>query len=182
MDEFLHRLARHFPLERVEQQKPGLAFCYIPKDRAVTFIRELRDREGYTHLAFITATDYIEQSLFTLTYMLHNYDHKTSLGIHVDIDRNNPEMESMHMLWAQVETYVRELYEMYGIVFPGSPRLGQNFCLEGWDEAPPMRREFDIVEYSERMFSSRPGRKTTDPREYMKQALYPLHVDEETRQ
>ncbi|WP_455383230.1 NADH-quinone oxidoreductase subunit C [Salinispira pacifica] len=83
------------------------------------------------------------------------------------------EMDSIHHLWAQAATYQRELKEMYGIHFPGSPRIDEEFALEGWNDVPPMRREFDTREYSEKTFFPRPGRKTHDPVEYMKQNMYP---------
>ena len=118
-----------------------------------------------------------EKNKFTLVYMLHNYQLKHSIGIQVDIDRQQAEMESMHTLWGQVETYERELNEMFGINFIGSPRLGENFCLEGWDEIPPMRKEFDLVKYSKNTFFEREGRYTVDVREYMQQQGYADHID-----
>ncbi|WP_416208189.1 NADH-quinone oxidoreductase subunit C [Halomonas sp.] len=33
----------------------------------------------------------------------------------------------------------RELKEMFGIDFPGSPRVDEPFVLESWDDIPPMR-------------------------------------------
>ena len=89
------------------------------------------------------------------------------------IDRDNAEMPSSHHLWKQIETYQRELREMYGINFPGSPNIEDNFILEGWDEIPPMRREFDTKKYSEKTFFPRDGRKTYDPATYMRDKLYP---------
>jgi NADH-quinone oxidoreductase subunit C len=82
-------------------------------------------------------------------------------------------MTSIHHLWQQAKIYQRELREMFGIDFPGSPGLHENFALEGWEDIPPMRRDFDTKEYSEKTYFPRPGRQTHDPREYMKQKLYP---------
>jgi len=82
-------------------------------------------------------------------------------------------MTSAHHLWEQVATYQREIKEMFGINFPGSPRVDESFLLEGWDDVPPMRREFDTKEYSEKTFFPRPGRESNDPATYMKSKLYP---------
>jgi NADH-quinone oxidoreductase subunit C len=173
MNATLERLSKHFPIDDVIERNARLTTFKVDKDTAETLIRELRDREGYTHLSFLTATDYIEQGLFTLTYMLHNYGTNTSLGVHVDIDRENAEMTSIHTLWAQAWTYQRELRELWGINFPGSPRVEENFCLEGWDDIPPMRREFDTVAYCERTFENRDGRATENPREHMHEVIFP---------
>ena len=173
----LERLTREFQVSDIKERKPGLTTISVDKDKAETLIRELRDREGYTHLNFMTAIDYIERGYFTIVYMLHNYDTRSTLSVHVNIDRVNATMTSIHTLWAQAWTYQRELRELWGIDFPGSPRIEEDFCLEGWDEIPPMRREFDTVAYSQDRFYNREGRISEDPREHMKQIMYPIHSD-----
>ena len=169
----LDRLIQDFSITDITERRTGLTTCKIEKNNAERLIRELRDREGYTHLSFIACVDYIERGVFSIVYMLHNYTKKDSLGIHVEIDRDNAEMTSIHTLWAQAWTYQRELREMYGINFPGSPRLEEDFCLEGWDAMPPMRRDFDTAKYSTEQFGHREGRVSEVPREHMKTNLYP---------
>jgi NADH-quinone oxidoreductase subunit C len=173
----VERYAKSYSITEVREQKPTLGFLKVPKDQAARLIRELQQDAGYTHLAFLTAIDYIERGHFTLTYMLHNHDTTHTLGVHVDIDREPAEMESIHTLWAQAATYQRELREMYGIRFPGSPRLDEDFCLEGWDDIPPMRKEFDTVKYSQERFLERPGRASEDPRAHMQTIMWPSHKD-----
>jgi NADH-quinone oxidoreductase subunit C len=167
------KLQRDFGVTGITELKPGMTTLKVNKDSAESLIRQLRDRHGYTHLNFIACIDYIEDGIFTLVYMLHNYDTKHTLSVHADISRDNAEMESIHNLWAQAWTYQRELREMYGIRFPGSPRLDEDFCLEGWDQIPPMRREFDTKKFSEERFGHREGRSSEEPREHMKVNLYP---------
>ena len=173
MNETVERLQRNFAISDITGCKPGMTSLKIGRDNAEILIRELRDREGYTHLNFITCIDYIEDGVFTLVYMLHNYSSRDTLSVHVDIDREHAEMTSIHTLWAQAWTYQRELREMYGINFPGSPRLEEDFCLEGWDQIPPMRREFDTKKFSEERFGHREGRHSEVPREQMKVEFYP---------
>ena len=98
MNEQLERLQRHFDISDIRVRKPGLTTLKVGKDAAEILIRDLRDREGYTHLNFITCIDYIEDGIFTLVYMLHNYDSQHTLGVHVDIDREQAEMTSIHTL------------------------------------------------------------------------------------
>ena len=141
--------------------------------RSVILLSYLRDIERFSHLAFFTAVDRIEQETFQLVYLLHNYATHTDFGMYVELERSNPVMESIHHLWAQAATFQRELKEMFGIDFPGSPRVDESFILEGWQEIPPMRRDFDTLAYSEKTYFPREGRTTQDPREYMKENLYP---------
>ncbi len=173
MNDMLERLKRDFSVTEVTECPPRMTTLKVDKNNAERLIRELRDRENYTHLNFMTCIDYIEDGIFTLVYMLHNYDKKHSLSVHVNISRDNEEMVSIHTLWAQAWTYQRELREMYGIRFPGSPRLDEDFCLEGWDQIPPMRREFDTKKFSQERFGHREGRSSEEPREHMKVELYP---------
>ncbi len=173
MNELMERLQRDFGVNDIIVRKPALTTLKVSKDSTETLIRELRDREGYTHLNFMTCIDYIEDGIFTLVYMLHNFEKTHSIGVHVDISRDNEDMVSIHTLWAQAWTYQRELREMYGINFPGSPRLEEDFCLEGWDDIPPMRREFDTKKFSQERFGHREGRHSEVPREHMKVEIYP---------
>ncbi|MCF7948601.1 MAG: NADH-quinone oxidoreductase subunit C [Spirochaetia bacterium] len=162
---------------RRQVQSSDLAFVTVAPEAARHLILDLRDRFGFTHLVLLTAVDYIEEGKFLLTYLLHNYELHHDIGVQVPIGREAAEagasMESIHDLWAQAGTYQRELKEMFGIDFPGSPRVDEPFILEGWDEVPPMRREFDTKQYSETTYFPRPGRSTNDPADYMRQKLYP---------
>jgi NADH-quinone oxidoreductase subunit C len=173
MNELLDRLVRDFGVTDIQQKAPALTTLDVKKEHGERLIRELRDREGFTHLNFITCTDWIEDGFFRLTYMLRNHDKNLNLAVHVDLDRDAAEMTSIHTLWAQAWTYQRELREMYGIDFPGSPRLHEDFCLEGWDDMPPMRRDFDTAKYSSETFGHREGRVSIVPRDHMKAQLYP---------
>lgn len=167
---------------RRQVQSSDLAFVTVAPEAARHLILDLRDRFGFTHLVLLTAVDYIEEGKFLLTYLLHNYELHHDIGVQVPIGReadatagaaSAARMESIHDLWAQAGTYQRELKEMFGIDFPGSPRIDEPFILEGWEEVPPMRREFDTKRYSETTYFPRPGRSTNDPADYMRQKLYP---------
>ena len=69
-------------------------------------------------------------------------------------------MISIHHLWEQAATYQQEIHEMFGINFPGSPGVDENFILEGWQNIPPMRRDFDTLKYSVETYFPREGRET----------------------
>lgn len=173
MKKLLESLKNKFAVTDYKQQKDNLLFVEVEAKRLVSLITYLRDIEDYTHLSLLSAVDRIEDGKFQLTYILHNHARKNSLAIKVYIERENPIMESIHHLWQQAATYQRELYEMFGIEFEGSPGLKDDFILEGWQEKPPMRRDFKTKKYSEETYFPRKGRKTHDPEEYMRKKLYP---------
>lgn len=151
------RLSDRFDLSESAIIRDDLAVLRVHPERAVELITHLRDRERYTHLVFFTAVDLIEDGLFRLTYLLHNYDRSSDISVEADIDRRTGIAESIHHLWAQAATYERELHEMFGIDFPGSPRVNEQFILESWPGPPPMRREFDTKAYTEETYFDRPA-------------------------
>jgi len=173
MQTIIENLQKHFQVVSYHQQRENLGFLIASKEVAVGLITHLRDYEGFAHLVLLTAVDWIEDEHFQLTYLLHHPEKKVDLGVRVMISRENAEMYSIHHLWEQARTYQRELREMFGINFPGSPNVDKPFILEGWEDIPPYRRDFDTKKYSEETYFPRPGRETHDPAEYMKKKLYP---------
>ncbi|NDR57723.1 NADH-quinone oxidoreductase subunit C [Aliiruegeria sabulilitoris] len=167
------RLKQRHHLGQFERQRPGLAFFTVPREYLRGLLLDLRDKEGFSHLVLLTAVDWMEEGLFQLTYMLNNRAEDVTFGIRVMLDREEAEGDSIHDLWPTAETYQRELKEMFGINFPGSPRIDDEFILEGWTDLPPYRRDFDSLAYSQQTYAERPGRVTHDPRAHMKQKLYP---------
>ena len=173
MKNLINELKKRFELKNFKEQNKYICFVTVSKKQAVSFITHMRDSEKFTHLSMLTAVDRIEDEFFQLTYILHNHNMNMDLGVRVFLDRSNPEMESIHHLWKHAATHQRELKEMFGIDFPESPRVNESLMLEGWDNIPPMRRDFDTRKYSSETYFPRPGRKTHDPAEYMKDKLYP---------
>jgi len=173
MQELFDFLRQRFEASAPEERHADLAFIAAPREHIVPLLHHLKTREGYTHLSFITVVDRLEDGLFQLVYMLVNPQRHHRLGVQVFTPRTEAVADSVHDLWEQAATYQRELREMFGVNFPGSPRVDVPLILEGWDEIPPMRRDFDTRAYSERTYFPRPGRQTTDPRRRMNEALHP---------
>ena len=167
------RLKALFPLGEFTEQRANLSFVTLPASHLRSTLLHLRDREGFTHLVLLTAVDWLEDGQFQLTYLLSNRAQRCDIGLRVMIERESATMESIHDIWPTAATYQRELREMFGIDFPGSPRLHEDFILEGWNDIPPYRRDFDTLKYAEESYRQRPGRETHDPATHMKQQLYP---------
>ncbi len=173
MEEILKDLQNRFDLTEVIKKDEVRTIITAKKEDIRPLLLHLKTFSGFTHLVLISAVDYIEDNKFQLTYILHNYDLKKYILLRVFIDRENPIMESIHPLWKQARVYQREIREMMGINFPGSPDVDKPLILEGWENMPPMRKDFNTLSYVAQTYFPRPGRKTYDPREYMKKKLYP---------
>lgn len=173
MRELYERLKQTFPLGELTEQRPDLAFITLDRAQLRSLLLHLRDKEGFSHLVLLTAVDWIEDESFQLTYLLSDRPNRRDLGLRVMLPREGASMESIHDIWPTAATYQRELREMFGIDFPDSPRVNEDFILEGWTGIPPYRRDFDTLKFSNETFAPRPGRQTHDPAEHMKQQLYP---------
>lgn len=173
MEDIIQNIQEKFKVTDARQQRRNYYQLMVDNATTIPLVTYLRDYEGFSHFVLLSAVDWMEEGVFQLTYILNNPEKKIDISVRTLISRKEATMQSAHHLWEQVATYQRELKEMYGIDFPGSPRLNESFFLEGWDDIPPMRREFDTKKYSEETYFPRPKQKGEDPREYMKQKLYP---------
>ncbi len=118
----------------------------------------LKEKLGYNHLSHISCVDWIEDNRFELVFILWSYEEKINVFVKAYVDRENPVAPNIDYIWRQANTYEREIREMYGIEFEGL--VGRKeFALEDWDDLPPMRRDFDTLEYVNEHFIPRPGRE-----------------------
>ena len=173
MQKLYENLAKVVPLGEITLQRANLAFITLDRAHLRAALYHLRDHGGYTHLVLLTAVDWIEDDLFQLTYLLSNRKAAMDVGLRVMLPREAASMDTIHDIWPTAATYQRELREMFGIDFPDSPRVNEEFILEGWQDMPPYRRDFDTKKFSEENFAHREGRVTHDPAEHMKKQLYP---------
>lgn len=178
MEELINKLSKAFDMKDPVYQRDDLVFVTARKEQLISVITHLRDMEGFTHFVMLTCADWLEDGVFQLTYILNNPGEKRDIAVRCMIERENAVMTSAHHLWKQVATYQRELKEMFGIDFPGSPRVDENFILEGWVDMPPMRRDFDTIKYSDETYDHRPRPETNDPAEHMKEKLHPKEWSE----
>lgn len=173
MQALISQLQSRFQLGECARQRDNLVFVTVAREQLRPLLTHLRDLEGFTHLVLLTAVDWIEDETFQLTYLLNDRTAGRDIGVRLMLPRENASMDSIHDLWPTAATYQRELREMFGIEFPDSPRVNEDFILEGWTDIPPYRRDFDTLQYARETYPERPGRSTHDPAEYMKQKLYP---------
>jgi len=157
-DKMIAQIGAAFP-EAVNKAYDGNRLDFtVHKDAIPGFLSHMKDQLGFRHLSHIAYVDWIEENEFEIVYILWSPKDKVKLFIHTRIDRENPVMENVDMIWRQANTYQREMKEMLGIEFPDMVAPDE-FILEDWDDIPPFRRDFDTLEYVNRTFGHRPGRE-----------------------
>jgi NADH-quinone oxidoreductase subunit C len=151
----------------VVRESEGYLHVMVPEERVLEVILGARGRCGMTVLQLISAVDRIETGSFQLTWIMERDDDGSVFMVSALYPREDCTVPTLGDLWPAAVAFERELREMYGIRFPGNPRQDEDFLLEGWKEIPPMRRDFNTLEYSMRTFGERGERKHIDPREYI---------------
>jgi len=172
MRQLYDQLKDTYRLTEYGERHPGQAAAQVPAERLTSLLTQLRDAHGFSHLVLMTCVDWLEQGQFQVTYILHNHTRRQDFILKVRVDRAHPVLPSIHTLWKQARVYQRELHEMFGLEFPGSPGIDEPMILESWQGPPPMRRDFDTRKFSEEHYSHRP-RSHSEPEARMKEQLYP---------
>ncbi len=110
---------------------------------------------GWKQLSYLSAIDWIDENKFEMVYLVFNWDKPVYVQIRTKIDRENPVMDSILPIFPGAKYYEREAHEFFGIAFPGNPEHTKQLILEGWDDIPPLRKDFDPEAYSNRKFPKR---------------------------
>ena len=130
----------------------------VSKKLIPSVLSYVKDQLSFTHMSHMSCVDWLEDEHFELIYILWSPEYKVQLLVKTLINRENPSIENVDMIWGQLNTYQREIREMFGIEFPGMEGR-QEFILEDWDDMPPMRRDFDTAEFIKEAYFERPGRE-----------------------
>lgn len=167
IDKVRRELEIRFPLLKLIREHRGYLQIKVDRVSAMDVILMAKTTLGFSTLQLISTVDRIEEGLFQMTWILENYDSCSVLLISADYTRENCTVPSLSQIWPTASAFEREIFEMFGISFPGNPREGENFLLEGWKDIPPMRRDFETESYSMRVYGERQPRKHIDPRQYI---------------
>jgi len=124
----------------------------IDADRLPTLLALLKGRAGYLHLSAISCVDWPQDSEFELVYHLGSYETQVMVAAHIRIPRAASRYLSVYDIHIPAGFFERDIHEMYGIEFEGSPNMTP-FILTEWQGPPPMRKDFDTLGYVNQHYS-----------------------------
>ena len=150
-------IKKRFATDDVEVKRSDLYKVGIKYTRLFELVHMLRDQYDYKTLNAITCTDWIEEGHFAVTYMLTTLDRKHTFMIQTMVNRENTQIKTFSHAFKQAQIMERDLHEMYGINFIGNENL-KELSLENWVHTPPLRREFDTLEFVNNNLTFREGR------------------------
>ncbi len=118
-------------------------FCVVKVDRIVDACRFLRQTPGI-ELDFcedLTAVDWPKKGQIEVVYHLFSYRHRHGLVLKVEADRAAPRVPSVEAVWKAANWMEREVYDLFGVVFPGHPDLRRVLLPDDW-EGHPLRKDY----------------------------------------
>jgi len=151
-------IKKRFATDDVEVKRNDLYKVGIKYSRLFDLVHMIRDEYEYKTLNAITCTDWIEEGHFALTYILTTLDRKHTFMIQTMINREDAHAKTVSHEFKQAQIMERDLHEMYGIDFIGNENL-KELSLENWVHTPPLRREFDTLEFVTNHLTFREGRE-----------------------
>ena len=146
-------------IEKIKQNFPDVGVKIIDDRQFAVEIRKDQNLAvlaymqllGFEELALLTAVDWIKENQFEVVYILFSYQHLQQALVKARIPRDEPKIQSVMNLWEVAQMYERDVHEFFGIEFVGNPDLRPLF-LHNWLDLPPMRKDFDSLAYSEKVF------------------------------
>lgn len=118
----------------------GNLYISLQAPDLAVLVRALRDDErlSYLYLVFATATDFEDH--LEAVYMLRSVEHGVPVELRAELDRDNPHIPSLALLYSTACWHEREAYDLMGVIYDGHPELTR--ILTGRTEAMyPLRKD-----------------------------------------
>ena len=105
--------------------------------------RGLKEKAGYgfDHLSNLTAVDYPKENKITVVGHLWSYKNRLQLTVKLDTDRAKPSAPTLVPVWQSANWFEREVFDLYGVDFPGHPDLRRIMMPEDYTKYP-LRKDF----------------------------------------
>jgi len=133
------------------EMEPSLVFeeggdwlnLYVEPALLPALAQKLRADEGllFDYMFCLTCVDW--KTHLTMVYHLSSTRYRHNIVIKSKLNRENPEIETICHIWRTAEFHEREVYEMFGVMFPHHPDLRLLILPDGWEGKNPMRKDYE---------------------------------------
>jgi NADH-quinone oxidoreductase subunit C len=125
----------------------------VPNEKVYSVLEHLWSQQGFDMLAELTAVDYLEYPTatdrFGVIYVVLNTTTGERLMVKTFVNPPEPKLPSVYPLWRSADWMEREVFDMYGIDFPGHPDLRRVLMPEEFT-AFPLRKDYPLRGRGER--------------------------------
>ena len=133
----------------------GQPVVHPTREQYVSVLRKLAD-DGYTVAIDLTAVDFLEftgrvlpagiaPERFEVVVNLLDLGNRRRLRVRVQVPERDASLPSLFDLHPGTEAYEREVFDMFGIDFPGHPDMTRILMPEDWD-GHPLRKDYAVGE------------------------------------
>ncbi len=149
------------PLEKVQEKFAqdiiethafrGDETAIIRPQALVAVARFLKETLDFNFLMDATAVDYLffaggriqKEFRFEVVYHFFSLKNNTRIRIKVPVGEENPEVDTLSLLWPSANWYEREVWDMFGIKFKGHPNLKRILMYEEF-KGHPLRKDYQF--------------------------------------
>lgn len=126
--------------ENVEVEEKDFLTLWVKDDKDLSILfKFLKEECGFNYLANLTAVDYKDK--FTIVYHIYKIPENEKICLKIDVNRDNPEVDSAVSWWPAADFQEREVYDLMGIVFRGHPNL-ERILLPADFVGHPLRKDY----------------------------------------
>jgi len=102
---------------------------------------------GYSFFEDVTAVDwYPQEPRFQLSYHILSLSLKQRVRLRVLLDSSDASVPSITPAWPAANFYEREVFDLFGIDFPGHPGLTRIMMPVDW-KGHPLRKDYPVEGY-----------------------------------
>ena len=102
---------------------------------------------GYNFFEDLTAVDWFPQEpRFQLSYHIVSHSLRRRVRLRVMVDSSDASVPSITAAWPSANFFEREVFDLFGIDFPGHPRLTRIMMPEDW-QGHPLRKDYPVEGY-----------------------------------
>src|SRR6266852_6074550 len=118
-------------------------FCVFAAPRLREICRFLKDAPElyFDFLEDLTATDHPKDNLIRVVYHFYSYRHRHLFIAKVELDRKDPQVDSLEPLWKAANWMEREVFDLFGVTFKGHPDLRRILMPDDW-VGTPLRKDY----------------------------------------
>ena len=119
------------------------AFAVVKGDRIVEACAWLKKAPGIEidFLQDLTAVDWPKRNVIEVVYHLLSYRHRHTIVLKVEADRAAPSVPTVEGVWKTANWFEREIYDLFGVDFPGHPDLRRIMLPDDW-VGHPLRKDY----------------------------------------
>jgi len=118
-------------------------FCVFAVPRVRAICQFLKDDPAlyFDFLEDLTATDHPKENLIRVVYHFYSYRHRHLFIAKVELNRTDPQVDSLEPLWKAANWMEREVFDLFGVVFRDHSDLRRILMPDDW-VGNPLRKDY----------------------------------------